>query len=244
MPAAGTFRYVAIVPAKSLEERSSRWPVQLSETVDEIGHELHDARLIGHAPYLEITDGGLTPNPSPSRPAVLRSRFTLSASTRKNSGVASVSFHVDRDLTRIFEPGDRLHMTRTDLAGLGLSLLRNDQLVFAVGAISSVPLGNDVQAGIPGHLAREAETVFKKHDTEFRFHELPLQLSVRGHSRIKFRGWLELENYAIWLEHGYFPGMPGTNESAAIALKGACGAVPASASAQLLNSCELEMVRW
>jgi len=56
MPAAGTFRYVAIVPAKSLEERSCRWPVQLSETIDEIDQELHDARLIGHSPYLEITD--------------------------------------------------------------------------------------------------------------------------------------------------------------------------------------------
>jgi len=244
MPPCGTFHYFAIVSGKLPDKRSSPWSVQLAETVDENGDELHDARLTGLSPYLEITDGGPTPSPSVSRPSVLRSRLTLTASSRRNSTVSSASFYVDRDLTSIFEPEDRLHMARTSCGGLGLSLLRNGQLVFAVGAISSVPFGNDVQAGTPRDLVREAETAFKKRDPEFRFREFPVQISIRGRSRIMFRGWEKLESYDIWLEHGFLPGIPGTDECAAVALEGACGAVPATASAQLLNGCELEMVRW
>jgi hypothetical protein len=244
MPPCGTFQYFAIVPAKVADERSSPWPVQLAETVDENGHELHDARLTGFSPYLEITGGGPTPNPGMSCPSVLRSRLTLTASDRKNSTVSSVSFYLDRDLTSICEPGDRLHMARTSCGGLGVSLLRNGQLVFAVGAISSVPLGNEVRAGTPRDLVQEAETAFRQRDPKFRFREFPVQIIIRGRSRIMFRGWEKLENYDIWLEHGFFPGIPGVNECAAIALKGACGAVPASASAQLLNGCELEVVEW
>lgn len=244
MPLAGTFEYTAIVPPEFREGRPCRWSVQLFGNVSETGEELHDSRLVGFSPHLEITEGGPTPNPSTSRPAVLRSRFTLSAAAKENATVSSASFYVDRDLTRIFEPGDRLHMARTDCGGLGLSLLRGDQLVFAVGAVSRVPLGSDVWAGTPMDLVREAEATFKKRDSKFGFRELPVQISIGGQTRIKFRGWEKMANYDIWLEHGYLPGISGADECAAIALKGACGAVAASASAQLLNGGELEMVRW
>lgn len=244
MPLAGTFKYFAIVPAKFMEERSCRWHVQLFEAVDHIGEELHDSRLTGLSPRLEITDGGPTPNPSSSRPAVFRSRFTLTASARKNSSISSAAFYVDRDLTRSFEPGDRLHMARTGCCGLGISLLRNDHLIFATGAISSVPLGNEVRGEIPLDLVQEAEATFKRRDPNFRFRELPVQISVDGNPQIIFRGRQRLGNYDIWVEHGFLPGIPGVNECAAISLNGACGSMPASTSAQLLDGGELEMIHW
>jgi hypothetical protein len=242
MHACGTFQYFTVVPSE--DKQSSPWPVLLAETIDEIGSEIHDARLVGHSPRLEITDGGPTPNPSASRPAVLRSRLTLVASAREGSTVSSASLYIDKDLMAILEPGDRLNLVRTECAGLGLSLLREGKLVFAVGAVSNVPLGDDVQSKRPQVLAQEAEMVFRRIDPEFRFRELPVQISIGGQSRLAFRGWLKLGDYDIWLEHGYLLGMPGKDECAAIALKGACGAVPASATAQLLNGSELEMVRW
>jgi hypothetical protein len=241
IPPCGTFRYFTIVPAEPWHELF-RWPVQLAEKINETGEELHDFRLTGLSPYLEVTDGGQTPDPSVSRPSVLRSRLSLIASASENSKVSSVSFYVAKDLTRIFKPGDVLHMARTTSGGLGLSLLRESRLVFAVGAVSSVPLGDDVQAATP-YVAREAVSVFRKVDPEFEFRELPLQISIGGHSRLRFRGWQELGHYVIWVEHGFLPGIPGEDECASIALKGACGATPSSLSAQLLNGGEIEIVR-
>jgi hypothetical protein len=69
MPSAGTFQYKAIVPAK-FDECS--WPVQLDQPVVHTGDSLHDSRLVGACPCLQITDGGPTPNPSSSRPEVLK----------------------------------------------------------------------------------------------------------------------------------------------------------------------------
>ena len=245
IPSSVTFEYFTIVPAEPWDERSSRWPVQL-EKIDETGEEWHDSRprLTGHSPYLEVTDGGRTPNPSVSRPSVFRSRLRLIASERKNSTVSSASFYVAKDLTSRFKPGDVLHMARTGCGGLGLSLLRENRLVFAVGAVSSVPLGDGVQAATRSLLVREAESVFRKVDPKFEFPELPLQISIGGHSRILFRGWLELGDYVSWVEHGYLPCIPGVNECASIALKGACGASPSSLTAQLLNDGEIEVVPW
>jgi hypothetical protein len=244
MPPCGTFRYFTIVPAEPWDERSL-WPVQLAEKIDERGDELHDSRLTGLSPHLEVTDGGPTPNPNVSRPAVFRSRLRLIASAIENATVSSASFYVAKDLMSSFKPGDILHMARTASGGLGLSLLRESRLVFAVGAVSNVPLGDDVQAETPGALVWEAVSVFAKVDPEFEFRELPLQISIGGHLRILFRGDRELGRYVIWVEHGFLPCIePGDDECAAIFLKGACGRTPAIATAQLLNSGEIEMVRW
>jgi len=40
--------------------------------------------------------------------------------------------------------------------------------------------------------------------------------------------------YHVWVEHGFLPGMPGTEESVSITLDEACDWVAGSASAQLL----------
>jgi hypothetical protein len=243
MPPCGTFNYFAVVPPES-EGRSAKWRVQLTEPVEQTGQESTDSRLVGLSPLLEIADGGSTPNPSATRPAVLRSRFTLTASEERHSQLSAASFYIDRDLTSIFEPGDRLYMARTASAGLGVSLLRNDRLVFGVGAISSVPLGSGIQGSVPHDLVRKASACFKTRDKNFTFSELPIQITVDNEVRIASRGWHQLGNYAIWVNHGYYPGIPGKDVSVAIALKGACGSVPATASAQLLDAGELEMVRW
>jgi hypothetical protein len=229
----GNFEYFTIVPTEPWDERS-RWPLQ-----PEKKWRHSRPRVTGHSPYLEITDGGRTPDPSVSRPAVFRSRLRLIASGRKNSTVSLASFYVAKDLTSRFKPGDVLHMARTPCGGLGLSLLRESRLVFAVGAVSSVPLG-DVQAATPWDFVRKAKSVFRNVDPSFEFTELPLQISIGGHSRIFFRGWQELGDYVTWVEHGYLPSTPGEDECAAIALKGACGATPAIATAQLLNYCRFE----
>jgi hypothetical protein len=191
---------------------------------------------------LQITDGG--PAPSSAHPAIRRSRFTLTAPRQLNAGVSAASFYVDRELTRAFTPGDILHVARTPCAGLGLSLLRNGCLVLAVGAISAVPLSTNIQVTIPYDLVHQAECLFRQHDPTFELGEYPLQIRVDGQVRIALGGlWRHLENYNVWVLHGFRVGTPGKNESVAIALKGACGYAPATRSAQWLED-ELEMKRW
>jgi hypothetical protein len=112
-----------------------------------MGNPLHDNRLLGYSPSLQITEAG--PVPSEAHPAIKRSRFTLSTARRLNAGLSAASFYVDRELTRAFNAGDVLHLVRTPCAGLGLSLLRNGKLVLAVGAINAVPLGDNIQASTP-----------------------------------------------------------------------------------------------
>lgn len=218
--------------------------MQVFETIKATGDELHDSRLVGLAPRLEVTDGGEIPDPNRSRPAIFRSRLTLTADQRKHSGLRSASFYVDRDLTGICQPGDRLHIRRTACGGLGLSLLRNDQLVVAVGAIAKVPLGNEVKIETAHQRVHEAESIFRRDDPEFEFPEFPVQISVHGLTRIKFRGWVRLEQYDMWLKHGFVPGVPGSDECAAILLRGGCGHATAITSAQLLDGGKMEMVRW
>lgn len=242
MPLAGTFQYFAILPGK-VEEHSQPWPVRLREPVKPSGDELRDSRLVGLSPHLQITDGGPTPDPGRSRPAVLRSRFTLTASEKRSATVSAASFYVDRDLARAFEPGDVLHMARTGSAGLAVSLLRHDQLVFAAGAISSLPLGN-VEGRIPSDLLSEAKLVFMDRDPAFEFLELPIQIGVSGKFRIMFGGYGRLRDYEIWVKHGFYVGIPGQDECVAISLRGACGAVPARSSAQLLDDGALEIIPW
>ena len=118
----------------------------------------------------------------------LPERFRLIASSRKDSRVSSASFYVVKDLMKRIKPRDILHMSRTSCGCLGLSLLREGRLVFAVDAVSSVPLGEEVQAAIPSRCVQEAQSAFRKLDSTFEFRELPLLMSLGRQSRICFRG--------------------------------------------------------
>lgn len=174
MPPAGTFDYVTTVPEKPAGSLCE-WEVRLRYPVKQTGSDISDRRLVGYSPCLQITDAGLTPDPGPRRPSVMRRRLTLTAASPKDATVSAISFHVDRDLISLLEPGDDLHMSRTKCAGLGLSILRRGKLLAAVGAVTAVPLGDDFQAHLPFRLLEKASAVFAKADPEFEFGEMPIE---------------------------------------------------------------------
>ena len=233
--AAGTFKYVAVVPANP-QESLSPWPLRLREPVEHTGDPLRDNRLLGYSPTLQIADGGPAPGEAP-RLEIRRSRLTLTASGRRNAQVTAASFYVDRELTRAFNPGDTFHLARTPCCGLGLSLFRNGRLVFAVGAISAVPLGDNIQISTPHNLVQQTESLFQQRDPTFELDEHPVEISVEGKIRIAFRGMRQLGDYNAWVLHGFRPGMPGTNESVAISLRGSAGPAyaPVTRSARWLE---------
>ncbi len=153
-------------------------------------------------------------------------------------GNKSVSYYLARVLVYALRPGDVFHMARTACGGLGVSALRQDNLIFAAGEISAVPLGPKIQAKIPIDLIQKARELFCQHDPKFEFPELPIEIRNAGTCSILFRGTVIRNGYHIWVQHGSYLGLPGTPECAAISQEGKCDRTAACASAQLLESHE------
>ena len=249
IPLCGRFDYVAVVPESGTDRTS--WCVRLRTPVEVTGNDMADDRLVGHAPTLAISDAGITPDArvppftGRARPKVLRSKVTLTASQRKHARAASAAFHIDKALTMLLSPGDLLFLARTGCGGLALSIVRDGQLIVAAGAASNVSLGEPVHVRIPTDTVTDAERVFRKHDSGFRFPELPVEIRLAEHTRLLFCGQRELDSYKTWVEHGFYRGVPGTDECVAIWLGGACPDIPAIATAQLLDAPDpWEIVSW
>jgi hypothetical protein len=245
----GTYEYVAIVPEAGQDQ--APWRVGLRTPIELAGNDRLNARLVGHSPTLEITDAGITPSVRISPltwkvgPKVLRSRLTLTAETSHYAEVASAAFHVDQALTMALSPRDMLCMARTPCGGLALSIIRSGQLVAAAGAVSAVPLGEFVHVRTPIDTIRAAEEVFRKRDPEFAFGELPVEIRIGEQTRLLYSGRPQLDSYKVFVEHGFYRGLPGKDECVAISLIGSCPEVPAIASAQLLDFPDaLEIARW
>ena len=153
------------------------------------------ARLVGPAPRLRVSPGGLTPDAGPLRPWVMRSCFTLTASSRKNATVAAASFHVDAALTSRLLEGDVIYLARSSCGGLGLSAVRQDTLIFAVGAVTAVPLGRSVTAQIPMDLVQRAAAVFHERDATFAFPALPLEVVANNCRVVMLSGRPEVGGY-------------------------------------------------
>lgn len=252
IPLSGTFEYAGEVPVGYVQT-SGRWQLRdQSEAGSSTGGDslMHD-RLVGLQPTLKITGVGVTPDVRVSpytgnvRPKVLLSRLTLRADQKDRATVAAFSFCVDQALTRSWRPGDVLHVARTSCGGLGLSVVRGGQLITAVGAVTAVPQGRVVNVRIPWDVIREAECVVSRLDPGFEFPELPIEVHVEAERRVLYRGRPRIGGYEVFVEHGFYPGTPGTSECAALSLVGSCPETAAICSAQLLEYADLsELVRW
>lgn len=246
MPASGTFDYVVVVPDDP-KQQGRPWPARL-RSVNSRDETLSGTRLVGLTPRLQITDAGPTPNAGWNRgrwlPSVPRGRMTLSASSRRAATVASASFHVDMGLIRSFQPGDIVNLARTGTGGLGISVVRGETLLAAVGAVTAVPLGNDLVACYPGKVMQAVEALFRERDPMVELPEVPIEIRIGDQIRILFRANLELGPYRVFMIHGFYSGTPGTDGCAAITRVGAGPEIAANSSAQLLDGGEIELVSW
>jgi len=232
IPASGTFDYVGTVgPVTAFP-----WSIELQSTREPEHPAVHGRA--GPHPHLIIDEAGITPNAGYDRdqwrPAVLRARLRLTAGAWSFISRTVAQFHLDLSLVKALQPGDRLYVSLTGCEGIGVSAVRDRQLVFAVGAITAVPLGEGVTARIPRELVQEAEAVFNRHDPTFHFPEQPIEIVIDGQRFVSLRGQCDVGPYEIKMLSGFRLGMPGIAESVAISRRGACSASGASASAQLL----------
>lgn len=234
IPICGTFDYVAIVPGDATDGLF-QCGIKSRDLQAPTGDHLRDNRLVGHSPVLTIIDIGLPPERQKDTPWVMRSLLTLSA-TDRHAQSDQFSFEVDRALTRRMLPGDQVYLGRTSCVGLGLSILRRGELILAVGAITSVPLGSGVSVKTPYDLVKQAESAFRVRDSTFNLVRLPLEVTAGGESRILEWGRRTVGAYEIYVEHGFRPGIPGTDERAAMWKKGECHEVAMRASLALMGN--------
>jgi hypothetical protein len=251
IPLSGTFEYVGVVPDRQ-GQYSGEWGLRANsgaEASTGADHLIHD-RLVGLRPSLQITDLGMTPDVRASpftgnvRPKVLRSRLTLRAAANGRAAVAAFSFCVDQALTRSWRVGDVLHVARTSCGGLGLSVVRGNRLIAAIGAVTAVPNG-ELTIRFPSEAIREAARAFSRLDPRFTFRELPIEIRLGSETLVLYRGRPRIGDYEVFVEHGFYPGIPGVSECAAVSLVDSCPDTAAISSAQLLEYADLsEMVRW
>jgi hypothetical protein len=236
MSSDGTGEYVVVIP-DSIAGGQFEAEARSTESLPPDTRYVKQSRLVGLTPRLQVTDAGLTPDANESRPWVMRSRITIRATSQRQATVAEASFHVDRALTSRLRAGDVMHVARTYRAGLGLSVIRDDELVVAVGAVSSVPLGRGVVASYPGGLIRAAEDIFRVRAPDFEFHERPVEFTIGAEIAILYRGRREMSDYEVIARHGWFSHASGgdRDECVAIYRREACGEVAAQASAMLLD---------
>ena len=250
IPPCGTFDYVVTVPDSTA---TSPWPGAMQHAVPLTGNSLSDDRLVGLTPKLMIADSGSTPNPGYTkgvwRPNVPRSRITLEASSRARATARAVSFHVDRYSTSALKPGDLLYIARTSCGGVGLSVIRDNELFYAAGVVTAVPLTN-VEARVLFDLTDLAQAPLQERDGEFELPEVPLEVSTGSRRHVLLQGRRTLGRYEISVMHGFYSvmhgfykGTPGKDECASISHDDAPDTA-AAASAQLLDLDGVEITQW
>jgi hypothetical protein len=249
MPPCGTFSYSGIVPDLASDvARPWRLIDQSGAASKKTGSSLQDDRLVGLEPSLELVDEGITPGAAVSphtgivRPRVCLCRLVLRSADDGRATVAAFSFCIDRALARSWQPGDVLHLRRTPGAGLGLSVLRGERLIVAIGAVASVDCGALVKVRVPVEEMREAAQAIERLDPSFQFREYPLQVQIGDDSHVFYRGSRRVGDYDVFVEHGFHPGVPGTNECAAVILRGRCPETAAICSALLLEYGDLSEI--
>jgi len=142
----------------------------------------------------------------------------------------SVSLELNESLFESFQGGQVLTLVRTTTADIGASLLRGDQLLVAVGAVTATPLGGNV--AVRGGPVVDYST---RGSEQWPRPETWVDVSVSGEVQ-RLRGGQEtsLRDYRFSVVRCFQDGIPGTYESLAISLDGICSHEIVMHSAHLL----------
>lgn len=186
IPSSGTFEYEAEFTTESFGD----FDIVLHGTSQSVDDE---TRLAGHSPKIRFWND----------------RLVLVAQGEINSTARNVSFRIGNAVPYAARSGDRLFLVRSGAGGIGLSLLRHEKLVLALGAISQVPLGMEMKA------IRRFEDTEDWHFLEPDTSSLELQI---GNEQVllKEREVHEVGNYSIYVEHGWAFGIPGIDECVSV----------------------------
>ena len=241
-PISRTFDYEAVVPSDATDGLFE-CQARCRAAVPAVG-QAWDARIVGLEPLLSVTDPGQSTEPLPGQPLYPRVRLTLSTTSREPATVREAYFHVHRALTRHWLPGDILYLRKTGCEGLALSVVRRGELVVALGAVTEVPLGDNVSAKLNEEVLAEALPAFARVDPGFEFPSVPIEVTVAGTPAILFEGWREVNGYQIKVEHCFRRAIPGIECRAAIWTGGIKRFKATVSSLEMMWSEGIRMTPW
>jgi hypothetical protein len=216
IPPAGTFDYVAWLPARSAGWAVDEWraPVETRVPVvrrrsDLFPDQLWDRRLVGYSPALVISS----------------ELIALFARPNDFAGMRRVSFAVDRGFVELLQSGDRVHLARSESAQLAVSVLRDERLIVAFGAVRGVPLGDGMAleplgvrdaAGWLDRLEFVGDRWTKP--TILGDADPCVEITVHGQTRVFAPGErFDVAGLFVWITHGVIFGSPGEDVVGALA---------------------------
>lgn len=164
-------------------------------------------------------------------------RLVIIASEQPNASVRNVSFAIGDAVKLAARPGDQLYLTRTGSGGVGVSMLRHQKLILAVGAVTAVPLGTELQVRAKP----------RREDLRSGFATSTwLEFGIGNQSpTLRDRETSEVEGYFIYVERCWKDGEPGTDECVSICIADDLKMrISAMRSAILLANTDLKMVNW
>ena len=211
----GTFNYVAEFTSESFKESDA---TVLHGTSINITDE---PRLIGHHPMIRFW----------------RDRLVLVAADKSDSNLRNCSFPIGDAAPLCARAGDRLHLVRTGSGGIGLSLLREERLILAIGAVTAVSLGVDIKVNREPKL--RGSLLNRVLDTQLNFQVGPEKLIFHE------RGIRTIGDYQIYIEYCWEDGIPGVDECVSIwDANDPALATAAVRSGVLLGNGGLKLTRW
>jgi len=218
MPPCGTFHYAGVVPDLQAGLELAQWTLEDqsgAEVVPQIESptswkfwkrparpaggldDLRDNRLVGLHPVVRISG----------------SELILQAASRHRAEVRSASVELDRTLLEGLKAGDRIELVRTGTADIGVCILRAGELLWAVGAVTTVPLGAMLRMR-RGPAVNRALDGWPRRDTW-------VEASIEGQTaRLHDGEELTLGEYRVTLARAFKDGIPGQYENAAISRGG------------------------
>ena len=215
IPPSGTFEYQAEFTSESFGDNAVVVHGECQTKGDQ-------ARLVGPNPMIRFW----------------RERLVLVAQHTRESTVRNVSFPVGRAVPLAARPGDRLYVVRTGSGGIGLSLLRQEKLVLAIGAVAEVPLGPGVEA------VRYWEDTDKWQFVAADNSWLEFRVG-KEQARLREREVLEIENCSIYVERGWSAGIPGIDECVSVCVADDPAVkLESMRSAILLGNASLTITDW
>jgi len=218
MPLCGTFHYAGAVPDLQAGLELAQWTLEDQSGAEMIAQiesptwwkfwkrparpadrldDLRDNRLVGLRPVVRISG----------------SQLILQAARRHCAQVRSASVELDRTLLEGLQAGDRIELVRTGTADIGVCLLRAGELLWAVGAVTTVPLGPVLRMR-GGPAVNPALDAWPQRETW-------VEASIEGQtSRLHDGEALTLGEYRVRLARAFKDGIPGQYENAAISRGG------------------------
>jgi hypothetical protein len=151
-----------------------------------------------------------------------------------------MSFPAGDALLQALQGGDSLHLARTSAGGVGVSLLRANRLILALGAATAVPLGQGITVGRGTKRVWEPEEMLAGSLPGDTWLDFTIESDTQ---RLQARQAATISSYDIYVERDWAVGVPGVDECVSIAAQETVGFRDAAMRSAILLAAGCQKIR-